>query len=136
MCCCYLFYSFLLQRKKHKIQNTKHKLQGAGSILRNSLSDKIRAIINLAAYKLNANSTFQPNSPTASPANLPHFAQQLQPSSATQKRIVTNNPGALFLLFGWEKGRRCFLMWIRDFGDRDSPSSFPRCGFVDYGYYL
>lgn len=67
-----------------KGRKAKSLLEGAGSILRNSLSDKIRAIINLVAYKLNANSTFQLPSPTASPANFPRFAQQPKPSSATQ----------------------------------------------------
>lgn len=56
-----------------KGRNTKSLLGRAGSILRNSLSDEIRAIINLAAYELNAISTFQLTSHTASPANFPHF---------------------------------------------------------------
>lgn len=56
-----------------KGRKKKSLLEGTGSILRNSLSDKIRTIINLAAYELNANFTFQLVFPTAFPANFPHF---------------------------------------------------------------
>lgn len=57
---------------------TKSLLEGAGSILRNSLSDKIRTIISLVAYELNANSTFQLTSPTAIPCKLPSFCSAIK----------------------------------------------------------
>lgn len=74
-----------------KGRNKKSLWEGTGSILRNSLSDKIRTIINLAAYELNANFAFQLDFPTTSAANFPHFVQQLKPSPTTQTSTLTNN---------------------------------------------
>lgn len=58
---------------------------------------------------------------TAAPANFPHFVQQLKPSPTTHTNTGTKNLKALFLLHGWEKRRRYFVICVGYFGDGDSP---------------
>ena len=104
-------FSFKGRRKK------KSLLEGAGSILRNSLSDKISTIINLAAYELNANFTFQLIFPTASPANFPHFVQQLKPNHPNKKTLLLITFKLSSCCMGRKRRRRYFMILFRYFGD-------------------
>lgn len=115
-----------------KGRKQKSLLVVAGSILRNSLLDKIRMIINLAAYELNANFTFLLVFPTAFLENFAHFVQQLKPSTTTQpprQTLLLKTFKLSSLCMGGKKRRRYFVIWFRYFGDRGSSACLLRRGF-------
>lgn len=112
-----------------KGRNTKSLLEGAGSILRNSLSDEIGAIINLAAYELKAISTFHSPLPQQTSLIFSAIKAQLRPPKKDCSHQAWSSLPSVWV----GKRRRCFLVWIRCFGDRGSPGCFLRSGFVDQG---
>lgn len=89
----------------------------------------MRAIINLAAYELNPNITFQLVFPTASPANFSHFVQQLNNSPPIQRARMLITFKLSSRCLGGKKRRRCFAIWFKHIADGSSSFCLLMHGF-------
>lgn len=116
------FTHFSFKRRKKSLLEVEDQYQEI-------LSDKMRTIINLAAYELNPNITFQPVFPTASPANFSHFVQQLNNSPPIQRAraLITFKLSSRCL--GGKKRRRCFVIQLKYFVDGSSSFCLLMHGF-------